>query len=589
MKKRYQERFDIMLVIILFLLMALICYMMVGNVEQSKDSIQNLKISGELSYDDGPYEQYNGTKLNATAHTKIVVKGNVQEQVTDTDKIYFFHENLAVTIRVNGNLLFIDDGEVDGGQWSSFSSEGITNEDVVEIHLEKKHGFEGQEFSTFFNSIYHGDDAQFELKLIDISKLSMMSNLFLILSCMLLMIISAVLILLRQAAVQRLFLLSLLVFSCSLWMFVRIPYIIYLIDQPSFVYLLDVFSQFMITLFALSYIRTYTTGKQNTLFKYYEVWTVGFIIITTILELTTNIRYQHMMPLGAFCNLVFMISAGYVVIYEVLVNKNKELRQLMLAAIPFLFCGCAEVFSYIFSLNVTTTFFFYTGLLSFLIMQLVIFIHQYKKRADLAEQNVIMNQKLNESYQMMVQSQIKPHFLYNTLTTIRHLCLTQPNLAADAIGEFAAYMRGNMDALSEKELVSIQQEFKHLQHYMAIESLRFPEIEIIYDMKAFDFYLPVLTLQPLVENAIKYGISNRSEGGKIVVETWEDEENWYLRVSDNGIGFDPSLVINDGRSHIGIQNTKQRIELMCHGELNVSSILKHGTHATITLPKYFEH
>lgn len=588
MKKRYQELFDVILIIVLLLLMALICYMIIGNVKQSDNSMQNLKISGERSYDGGPWEEYHGTKLEPSSHTKMIIKGNVQEEINDGDKIYFFRENLAVTIFVNDYLVFIDDGQIDGGQWSSFISNQITSNDIVEIQLEKTHSYEDQAFTTFFDSIYHGNEAQFELKLMKLSTVSLLSNLFLLLSCMILMIISAVLILLRQAAVQRLFLLTLLVFSCSLWLFIRIPYIIYIINQPTFIYLIDVISQFMITLFALAYIRTYTTGKQNTLFKCYEIWTMGFIIIATILTITTNIHYHEIMPLGAICNLVFMISAAYVVIYEVVVHKNKELRQIILAAIPFLFCGCAEVLSYILSLNVTTTFFFYAGLLSFLIMQLVIFIRQYKERADLAEQNVVMNKKLNASYQMMVQSQIKPHFLYNTLTTIRHLCLSQPKLAANAIGEFAAYLRGNMDALSEKELVSMQQEYQHLQHYVAIEALRFPEIEIVYDLRALDFKLPVLTLQPLVENAIKYGVSNRSEGGKITIKTWEDETYWYLCVHDNGIGFDPTYVTNDGRSHIGIQNTKQRITIMCHGELHVESSREHGTNVTITLPKHFE-
>lgn len=112
----------------------------------------------------------------------------------------------------------------------------------------------------------------------------------------------------------------------------------------------------------------------------------------------------------------------------------------------------------------------------------------------------------------MMMTQIQPHFLYNTLATIRSLCLRSPETAAQTIDKFSRYLRQNLDTLDQNGLIPFSKELDHVKIYSEIEMLMFPYIYIEYDVEDDCFLLPPLTVQPLVENAIRHGVRAREEG-----------------------------------------------------------------------------
>lgn len=205
------------------------------------------------------------------------------------------------------------------------------------------------------------------------------------------------------------------------------------------------------------------------------------------------------------------------------------------------------------------------------------------------EQNqkmIAQAEELNETRVAIMFSQIQPHFLYNALTTIKYLCSVQDPRAEDTVAKFAKYLRGNMDSLSLRSPIPFERELDHLENYLAIERLRFPKVQVEYHIEARDFELPALTIQPLVENAIRYGVTRtETGGGTVIVSSWEMQDAWYVSVQDDGVGFDQNRPRSDDRSHIGVDNTRQRIEAMCGGELTIRSVLGRGTIILIRLPK----
>ena len=197
-----------------------------------------------------------------------------------------------------------------------------------------------------------------------------------------------------------------------------------------------------------------------------------------------------------------------------------------------------------------------------------------------------MELKLQESQISIMLSQIQPHFLYNTLNSIYQLCETNPMRARSMVNFFAEYLRNNLSALDEHGLVSFETELSHVKTYLEIEKIRFEDtLEVEFDIKCDNFSLPVLTVQPIVENAVKHGTSKKRGGGKVVIATCEDEDNYIISVSDTGCGFDSSVSKNDGKSHVGIENVRQRLLNMCGGSLTIKSEVGVGTLATITIPK----
>ena len=199
------------------------------------------------------------------------------------------------------------------------------------------------------------------------------------------------------------------------------------------------------------------------------------------------------------------------------------------------------------------------------------------------EKTVIQEEKDRQRIRIMV-SQIQPHFVYNTLSTIQGLCLKDPKKAAKTVERFATYMRQNIDSLSQPDLISFQKEMDHTKVYADIEMQRFSNISVSYDIGQEDFLIPALTIQPLVENAIRHGVRYRSEG-LVKVSVRNGEDCHIIVVEDNGKGFETSELWNLDDSHIGLRNVIERVKKLCDGTVKVESIVGEGTTITIRIPR----
>jgi len=197
-----------------------------------------------------------------------------------------------------------------------------------------------------------------------------------------------------------------------------------------------------------------------------------------------------------------------------------------------------------------------------------------------------MESELQQNQISIMLSQIQPHFLYNSLTAIGMLCELDPPKAKTAVFTFAHYLRGNMDSLVENRLIPLEKEMEHVRHYLWLEEMRFGNrLKVEYDIQTTGFSLPALTIQPIVENAVRYGLMKRSAGGTVSIRVREEESCWRISVEDDGPGFDPSAHKQDGRSHTGIENVRRRLQAMCGGALSVETAPGAGTAAIIDIPK----
>ncbi len=183
----------------------------------------------------------------------------------------------------------------------------------------------------------------------------------------------------------------------------------------------------------------------------------------------------------------------------------------------------------------------------------------------------------------IMMSQIQPHFLFNTLSTIQALCATEPQTAIYAIERFGVYLRKNLEALGQADLIPLSQELEHTRAYTEIEALRFPDIRVDYDVRALDIMVPALSIQPLVENAIRHGVRGRKDG-RVTVTARREGNDGLIVIRDNGKGFDASAVREGDGAHIGIANVRSRMEQMCGGTLDIDSRIGEGTAITLRIP-----
>ena len=181
-------------------------------------------------------------------------------------------------------------------------------------------------------------------------------------------------------------------------------------------------------------------------------------------------------------------------------------------------------------------------------------------------------------------AQIQPHFVFNALNTIRALYVKNPGQGERAFVNFSKYLRQNLEFMNRIDLIPIAKELEHIRVYAEIEQCRFPSIHMEYRVdEEVDFDIPPLTVQPLVENAIRHGIRGQADG-RVILSVFTENQEHVIIVWDNGVGFDPNEKKNPGGTHIGIANVRSRVEHLCRGKLILESEIGKGTQVTIRIP-----
>ena len=182
-------------------------------------------------------------------------------------------------------------------------------------------------------------------------------------------------------------------------------------------------------------------------------------------------------------------------------------------------------------------------------------------------------------------NQIKPHFIFNTMSSIYYLAQDDPDSVMPAIDHFTEYLQANFIAFAESEPVPFDQEEATAKAYLKVEKLlRGDTLSITWDTPYRDFRLPSLSLKPLVENAVKHGYKNDDENPlSVTIRTGQDEKKVFVSVTDNGQGIkEDELDIESGTG--ALKNVSDRIKLSLNGTLTVRRTKDGGTESMIILP-----
>lgn len=221
---------------------------------------------------------------------------------------------------------------------------------------------------------------------------------------------------------------------------------------------------------------------------------------------------------------------------------------------------------------------------------MVIFIVQAWNRTDFymmeAKKAAEERESMHEWKMRTLRAQIQPHFIFNCLSTIHYLCEADPHMAAEATQRFSTFLRATVDGFDKEQCVSLTEEMYLVNNYLYLEKLRYGDrIHIEKRMEVNDMELPSFTIQTLVENAVKHGIAPKFGGGTIWINTYEEEDNYVIEIKDDGIGFDPTEIQNDGKNHVGLKNARERVEHLCGGKLEFVSTVGEGSTSKVFIPK----
>lgn len=286
---------------------------------------------------------------------------------------------------------------------------------------------------------------------------------------------------------------------------------------------------------------------------------------------------------AAYWVLLFSVPAVWLSLYTVIKNRSyfgRAKTALLLAyiIIPTLLLVVDQIFS------------LSASYLCVAFIALIIYVG-----VDIEQEHALLEQeaqismhdaeKLNMKVSLMM-SQIQPHFLYNTLSSIAYLCRHDPKEAEVAVNEFSDYLAGNLRSINTMHPICFETELQHVENYLKIQKRRFPHrLNVEYDIQTTDFMIPSLTLQPIVENAVRHAVEVRLEMTTVRICSYETPEQFVVSVRDDGPGFDTDRKAEDERPHIGIASVRSRLDNMVGGKLEISSEAGAGATVTIIIPK----
>ena len=318
--------------------------------------------------------------------------------------------------------------------------------------------------------------------------------------------------------------------------------------------------------------------KKSTMFCIVLViWSV-FLILLICAQFTDKIYYISsdlefhngiLMPLLLLPILVIMLINLIILI----INRYVYTKRIFIAFLILIVSTAIGTIIHAFSaalaiLNISVC-------LNTLVMYMLIVREQINKYIQ--QQADIANQKAN-----IMVLQMRPHFIYNTMTDIYYLCEQNPKEAQQVTLDFITYLRKNFYAIVSENPVPFDDELEHARAYLSVESTRYDENLIVeYNIEHRNFLIPPLTLQPLVENAVRHGLDPDGGQLKIIIQTHQTINGSVIIVSDNGPGFDTA---NAFESAGALSNIKQRLEMMCKGTLKIDSTEDKGTTVTIFVP-----
>lgn len=332
-------------------------------------------------------------------------------------------------------------------------------------------------------------------------------------------------------------------------------------------------------------------------------WAVLSLILTSFIYLNLDSNYEITWSAFYLRQMPWWISASIItpmVYYAVQRTKPRSLSYIVMVHL-ILFLVIVVSFNFISAIYFTSAPFaidsvlqtanearvsdFISNLFSYVIISAVIhtvvaFHDKKKAEADSSQ----VSKLLTEARLELLTRQLQPHFLFNALNTISSLVRKQENQEAiAAIDNLGNLLRACIEQ-NARVTVSFEEELRLIKHYISIESIRFRgrlNIETSIDETALSFPVPLLILQPIVENAIKHGISKIGTIGRVLINAKRSQNGLVISVEDNG----PGVSMDIPQTGVGIRNTRERLmNLYQNDSFRITNMEGGGTRVVLDIP-----
>ena len=586
-------------------ILALVCILvMTISTNQSMLAIPlPLNFEGEYSFDGGENWQVltASSDLSAT-QGDLLLRGHFDEALFPGAILYLFRDHFGISITVDGELYYRSvQSEIQamgeagkpyfadtcGREWTQIGLEnGLPVTAALEIHLQKMHDYiDPDAYRNFLNSCYVGpiDTMIVESYLQPHAAWIIFGSLLLILAVMMLGATVAA-VTFQTSMVPYLSKLGFLLLFAGGYLILDTITISFISETQVFnTYVRQICMMLWVYWMGLV-IRDMLTGPRQKIAKVTLLISLALNLALILPSFTGAWAIYSTLPVWGIAQIVFTIVLLGTVVWELLKGAKKNYLDLYscLLLMVALLLDLAGVGSSMYSHGTCTKLAFALLFVvrGFRALKRVLIDYQGARRVKKLEK------ELEESRIAILLSQMQPHFIHNILNVIYYLIGKDPAAAQGAVSKFSDHLRNNLEAISQKELIPFRKELDHIHTYLELEQIRFgEELSIVYDIEEDSFLLPVLSIQPLVENAVKHGIAKKRGGGVVTISSRQTENAYRITVSDTGVGFDVERYMDDGKIHVGLINVRQRLASRMNATVDVDSTPGKGTTVTVTIPR----
>ena len=566
--------------------------MFIGNRQSNQAMLSlpySLKFVGEYSQNGGDWQTLGEDTDLSAFDGDLTLQGRFDTELPEGATIQFYLDHIGMTISVNGDDTFEMSNELFpelcGAGWVDWDMPALSEEDVIEIKLHNPHSYGNREaYNEFLDSTYMC--AEIILKYYYE----------------------------KEEMPYRIFCAFVLVASIAL-IGTAIGYLLLKLPNSTLLIKLGVLSLLMGMFMYFDTKDMYLRNDQIVVNTYVRLlammlaaWMCGSAVMEILTEKRKRIAEIAVYVLMAADVMCMAFALGGVMriydtaMYWAVVQGIVSLLLIALVIPEIKQKGKQNCFMYISIILLFTVLvaelvnarmsWWQQGMCIKIVFSVLFVIHLIRavKLIAVNYQASIRAKKLEEELKdnqiALAMSQIQPHFIYNSLNSIYHLCEKDVGMAQQAISDFSDYLQRSLNAVSRTTLIAFEEELKHVKTYLNLEQMRFGEdLHVEYRIETTHFMLPALSVQPLVENAVKHGICKKEDGGgTVTLIVQEYPEYFEIIVSDDGVGFAPTQEADVGK-HVGILNVRQRLDILSKGTLEVTSEPGKGTTSTIHIPK----
>ena len=350
--------------------------------------------------------------------------------------------------------------------------------------------------------------------------------------------------------------------------------------------LIPIMALFVLSLYPLEYKRTI----------------LGLVLLPTLFfDVLLLTPPEFMSSFTNYLYVVIMLQMIYIigVLIKAVLHKRDNAILMFTAICVFVLAIILDILHYKGIGGINLSYMFLYG--NFAVVMAMSYV-QARQQANTHRKLILYNENLVEADRLkdkimatemsFLQAQIKPHFLYNALDAIANVCEKDGKKAGRLIIDLAIYLRGSLKFNHLDKMVMIEKELEFVDTYFNIEQARFGEkIQLIKEIEIpLDFQMPVLILQPLVENAVRHGISKKPGGGTVYLRMKQTNEGIYIEIEDDGVGIDGeklAMLLNEEKidQSVGLLNIHHRLLRLYGRGLDISSEVGRGTCIRIIIPE----